>query len=71
MEIPSQFQKFIAPKGSVAINGVSLTVNGVDKNNFFLNLIPHTIENTTFKTNKINDQFNFEIDMLARYALNG
>lgn len=71
MEIPSQFQKFIAPKGSVAINGVSLTVNGVDKNNFSLNLIPHTIENTTFKTNKINDQFNFEIDMLARYALNG
>ena len=71
MEIPSQFQKFIVPKGSVAINGVSLTVNKVDKNNFFLNLIPHTIEHTTFKNNKINDQFNFEIDMLARYALNG
>ena len=71
MEIPSQFQKFIAAKGSVAINGVSLTVNKVDKNNFFLNLIPHTIEHTTFKNNKINDQFNFEIDMLARYALNG
>ena len=71
MEIPSQFQKFIGPKGSVAINGVSLTVNKVDKNNFFLNLIPHTIEHTTFKNNKINDQFNFEIDMLARYALNG
>jgi riboflavin synthase len=71
LQIPESFQKFIASKGSISLNGVSLTINSVKKNIFTVNLIPHTIDHTVFKHNKINDHLNFEIDMLARYALNG
>jgi riboflavin synthase len=71
LEIPQSFQKFIASKGSISLNGVSLTINTVKRNIFTVNLIPHTIEHTVFKYNNINDHLNFEIDMLARYALNG
>jgi riboflavin synthase len=59
--------KFIVKKGSVTLNGVSLTVNEVKENNFSINLIRHTIENTNFKFSQINDLINFEIDLFARY----
>ena len=64
---PSDLQKFIAPKGSVALNGTSLTVNDVNKNIFTVNIIPHTKQVTTWKDSKTGDLFNLEIDLLARY----
>jgi riboflavin synthase len=61
--------KFIAEKGSVTLDGVSLTVNEVTKNNFSVNIIPHSFKNTVFKNYKINDAVNLEIDVVARYLL--
>jgi riboflavin synthase len=61
--------KFIAEKGSVTLNGASLTVNEVKKNSFSVNLIPHTIANTAFKDSAVNDFINLEIDVIARYVL--
>ena len=67
-EVPADLAPFIAPKGSVCLNGVSLTVNEVDGNTFGVNLIPHTLENTTFGDAAPGDRINVEIDMLARYV---
>lgn len=67
-EVPADLAPFIAPKGSVCLNGVSLTVNAVDGNRFGVNLIPHTLENTTFGGSAVGDRINVEIDMLARYV---
>lgn len=64
-----ELMKFIAEKGSVTINGASLTVNEVEKNSFSVNLIPHTIANTAFKDSAVNDFINLEIDVIARYVL--
>ena len=66
--VPDAFAKAIAPKGSVALNGVSLTVNEVQGNRFGVNLIPHTLTHTTFGNAKVGDRINLEIDMLARYV---
>jgi len=65
---PSDLQKFIAPKGSVALNGTSLTVNEVHSSQFGVNVIPHTKEVTTWGSSKIGDFLNLEIDTLARYV---
>ena len=65
---PPDLQKFIAPKGSVALNGTSLTVNEVHSSNFGVNIIPHTKEVTTWGFSKIGDHLNLEIDTLARYV---
>tara|TARA_B100000315_G_scaffold223256_1_gene227905 strand:- start:25586 stop:26173 length:588 start_codon:yes stop_codon:yes gene_type:complete len=65
---PPELMKFIAEKGSIAINGVSLTVNEVDDTTFGVNIIPHTQSETTFGTAKTGDPVNLEIDMLARYV---
>jgi len=62
-----ELMKFIAPKGSITINGTSLTINEVTKNSFSVNLIPHTIENTSFRNSKVGDSVNLEVDLLARY----
>ena len=59
---------YIAPKGSVCLNGVSLTVNEVDESEFGVNIIPHTQEMTTFGLSKVGDRVNLEIDVLARYV---
>ena len=64
-EVPSEFSKFIAEKGSVALNGTSLTVNEVDGNTFGVNLIPHTKDHTTWGTIRQGDRINLEIDTLA------
>ena len=66
-ECPEKLLKFIAVKGSVALNGTSLTVNDVSKNIFTVNIIPHTKQVTTWKDSKTGDLFNLEIDLLARY----
>ena len=67
-EIPHELLIYFAPKGSVAINGVSLTVNKVLKNSIEINLIPFTLEHTALRFNNIGDLLNIEIDMLARYV---
>jgi riboflavin synthase len=66
--VPDAFARAVAPKGSVALNGVSLTVNEVQGNRFGVNLIPHTLAHTTFGAAKVGDRVNFEVDMLARYV---
>ncbi|MDY3200383.1 MAG: riboflavin synthase [Arcobacter sp.] len=68
--LPSEYLKYIIPKGSVTIDGVSLTVNEVLKDSFRLTIIPHTIENTIFKRYKIGTKVNLETDMFARYIYN-
>jgi riboflavin synthase len=65
---PEALAAAIASKGSVALDGVSLTVNEVQGNRFGVNIIPHTLAQTTFGTAKIGDHVNCEIDMLARYV---
>ena len=68
LRTPQDLAKFIAPKGSVALNGTSLTVNGVDNTDFDINFIPHTKQNTTWGHVKLGDKINLEIDTLARYV---
>ncbi len=65
---PKELSKFIAKKGSIALNGTSLTVNASTDSDFEVNLIPHTKNNTTWKFIKPNDYINIEIDPLARYV---
>jgi len=66
--VPASLARFIAVKGSVAVNGVSLTVNEVQDDMFGVNVIPHTASVTGFGTMKPGDKVNIEIDMLARYV---
>ena len=67
-EAPAALARFIAPKGSVALDGVSLTVNEVAGARFGVNIIAHTRRHTNFGTLKAGDRVNLEIDMLARYV---
>ncbi len=67
-EAPRALSRFIAPKGSVALDGTSLTVNEVDDARFGVNIIPHTQEVTTWGASKVGDKVNLEIDTLARYV---
>ncbi|MDA8231286.1 MAG: riboflavin synthase [Magnetospirillum sp.] len=67
-EAPAALAKFVAPKGSVALDGVSLTVNEADGAEFGINVIPHTQTATTFGRLREGDVVNMEIDMLARYV---
>lgn len=68
LRAPRDLARFIAPKGSVALNGTSLTVNDVDGCDFGINFIPHTKEVTTWGDVKVGDRVNLEIDTLARYV---
>lgn len=68
LRAPQELAKFIAPKGSVALNGTSLTVNEVDGCDFGINFIPHTKEHTTWGDAKVGGFINLEIDTLARYV---
>ncbi|MEV9616503.1 riboflavin synthase [Aliarcobacter butzleri] len=70
ISLSKEYSKYIIPKGSVTIDGVSLTVNEVLKDEFRLTIIPHTIENTLFKNYKIGTKVNLETDMFARYIYN-
>lgn len=67
VEAPAPLHRYIAAKGSITVDGVSLTVNAVEGQIFSLNIIPHTWEVTTLGRLKIGDPVNLEIDMLARY----
>jgi len=67
-EAPEPLAKFIAPKGSVALNGTSLTVNEVAGCRFGVNVIPHTKEVTTWGDRRVGDAINLEVDTMARYV---
>ncbi len=65
---PHQISKYIAQKGSICVDGVSLTVNTISHDTFSLNIIPHTLENTTLNHLKLSSLVNLEIDQIARYV---
>lgn len=65
---PKEIAKFIARKGSITVNGTSLTTNDINGTDFTINLIPHTLENTTLRYLKTGSRVNLEIDLLARYC---
>ena len=67
VRVPRPLHRFIAPKGSITVEGVSLTVNEVEDDVFGVNLIPHTWDVTTLGTLQVGSRVNLEIDMLARY----
>ena len=67
IEVPAELAKYIARKGSIAVNGVSLTVNAVNGSEFDVNLIPHTLQATGLLDLRAGDAVNLEVDMLARY----
>lgn len=65
---PAELARYIARKGSIAVNGVSLTTNTVDGRDFAINLIPHTLDNTTLHLLAAGAKVNLEVDLIARYA---
>lgn len=69
IEIPKKLAKYVVKKGSIAIDGISLTVVDVKKNQALVCLIPHTINVTNFKTKKVGDKVNIETDILGKYIL--
>jgi riboflavin synthase len=69
LQPPRSMMRFIAPKGSVALDGVSLTVNAVTDHAFSIALIPHTLRMTTWGHRVCGDRINIEVDVLARYAV--
>lgn len=68
ISIPRSLKKLIAKKGSISINGVSLTVNKVSVRQFSVNIVPYTWERTNFPSLKVGSRINVEVDMLARYV---
>lgn len=64
---PQALMRYVAEKGSITVDGVSLTVNAVDEEGFSVNLIPHTLQATTLRDLQAQDKVNLEIDLLARY----
>ena len=65
---PAALSKYIATKGSICVDGVSLTVNAVDGEGFEVALIPHTVSHTAFSSTAVGDAVNLEIDLVARYV---
>jgi len=70
IEKPFDLKNYIASKGSISVNGVSLTINDVLEKSFEVNIIPHTLKTTTFEKVRNNDFLNLEVDMIARYVSN-
>ena len=68
MRVPADLARYIARKGSIAVHGVSLTVNAARGAEFEVNLIPHTLAATTLRHLEVGDRVNLEVDPLARYA---
>lgn len=68
LEVPAEFAKYVASKGSIALNGVSLTVNEVEGARFDVNIIPFTLEHTSWGDRQPGDLVNLEVDLLARYV---
>tara|TARA_B100001250_G_C19555168_1_gene680801 strand:+ start:162 stop:773 length:612 start_codon:yes stop_codon:yes gene_type:complete len=68
-KVSKDILKYIVKKGSIAIDGISLTINSVHKNSFSVNIISHTLKETAIKNININDKVNIEVDSMARYAV--
>lgn len=68
LQAPGELARFVAPKGSVALSGTSLTVNEVSGSQFGINLIPHTLTHTTWGRKSLGELVNIEVDMFARYV---
>ena len=68
LRAPHALSKFIATKGSISVNGISLTVNEIQHDTFVVNIIPHTMSHTTLAYVNVGDQVNLEIDLIARYV---
>ena len=67
-EMPVHIAKYVAKKGSISVDGVSLTVNAVDNTTFEVALVPHTVSHTAFADTQVGDAVNLEIDVVARYV---
>lgn len=70
LTVPKEFHKFMMPKGSIAVDGVSLTINEIKKESLRLTIIAHTMKNTLFASYKVGQKLNIETDMFARYVYN-
>jgi riboflavin synthase len=68
VEIDAELGRYIVEKGSVAVDGISLTVNRCEKNRFYVNIIPHTARNTTLGFKKVADLVNIETDIIGKYV---
>ena len=68
VQLPQVLQRFVAVKGSIAVDGISLTVNAVDGDGFTVSLIPHTLASTTLGERRVGDRVNIEVDTIARYV---
>jgi riboflavin synthase len=66
--VPPELAPYIASKGSITLDGISLTVNEVKENRFGINIIPHTLTHTTLGAKKPGDRVNLEVDVFARYV---
>jgi len=69
IEIPREYDKYIVEKGSIAIDGISLTINKIVNNTIELNIIPHTIKETNLQFRKVGDLVNIEFDIIGKYVL--
>lgn len=69
VEIPKDYSLLVIEKGSIAIDGISLTINKIENNVISINIIPHTLENTNLKYRKVGDNVNIEFDILGKYIL--
>jgi len=68
IEIPDKLMRYLVEKGSIAVDGVSLTVNSCGKNRFYVNMIPHTAQMTTLGFKKVGDAVNIETDIIGKYV---
>ena len=68
IDYPDELKPYIAKKGSIAIDGISLTIAGIHKNTLSIALIPYTVENTSLKYKRTGDRVNLEVDVVARYT---
>ena len=68
INVPENLEKYLIKEGSIAVNGISLTIADLYNNNVSISIIPHTWQNTNLKYKKFNDKVNIEIDILAKYA---
>lgn len=69
IEISNRYVEYIIEKGSIAVDGISLTINYIDKNQIYLNIIPHTLQNTNLKFRKVGDIVNLEFDVIGKYIV--
>ncbi len=70
IKFPAEFRKYLIPMGAIAVDGISLTVAGLDKDKFKVSIIPYTFDNTNLKFRKVGDKVNLEFDLFGKYIEN-